>query len=376
MIITDEALANALAEMQKQGFELGKVYSNPYATAFKPQPNLSGSISKQLKNSPWSNLGTVFMYIHNYIKENTIMSGLTIDIAIWQGLPIGTAAGSTPFGYFDSDAQFLSDAPKVADFCARRLGYPMMDVELQSGSFFACFEQATSEFGNIINEYNVVDNFINLQGSSIGAVTNISQTNIAPNLGRVLQIAKEYGSEAGVGGRLAWKTGSLSIYTGQQNYNINTLFRDIVHPSESVEIKRIFHDGPPAIVRYFDPFVGTGMGSQQMLQSFGWGSYSPGVSFLMMPMYSDLLRLQAIEFNDQVRKAAYSFEIHNNVLRIFPVISGVFGAHTGSPVKQIMRISLFIRVPNKISFGALPTQCVSPTNPKTLLIARYVVRQL
>ena len=152
------------------------------------------------------------MYIHNYIKENTIMSGLTIDIAIWQGLPIGTAAGSTPFGYFDSDAQFLSDAPKVADFCARRLGYPMMDVELQSGSFFACFEQATSEFGNIINEYNVVDNFINLQGSSIGAVTNISQTNIAPNLGRVLQIAKEYGSEAGVGGRLACKTGSLSIY--------------------------------------------------------------------------------------------------------------------------------------------------------------------
>ena len=51
------------------------------------------------------------------------MSGLTIDIAIWQGLPIGTAAGSTPFGYFDSDAQFLSDAPKVADFCARRLGW-------------------------------------------------------------------------------------------------------------------------------------------------------------------------------------------------------------------------------------------------------------
>jgi hypothetical protein len=195
----------------------------------------------------------------------------------------------------------------------------MMDVELQSGSFFACFEQATSEFGNIINEYNVVDNFINLQGSSIGAVTNISQTNIAPNLGRVLQIAKEYGSEAGVGGRLAWKTGSLSIYTGQQNYNINTLFRDIVHPSESVEIKRIFHDGPPAIVRYFDPFVGTGMGSQQMLQSFGWGSYSPGVSFLMMPMYSDLLRLQAIEFNDQIRRSSYSFELIGNQLKLFPI---------------------------------------------------------
>jgi hypothetical protein len=246
------------------------------------------------------------------------MSGLTIDIAIWTG-NCTFSPGETPFGYFDYDYQFQIDAPKVADYCARRLGYPMMDVELQSGSFFACFEQATSEFGNIINEYNIVDNFINLQGGAYNSNSNLSQKNIAPNLGRTLQLAKEYGSEAGVGGRITWRTGSLSIYRGQQNYNINTLFRDVYFPNEDIEIKRIFHDGPPAIVRYFDPFVGTGMGSQQMLQSFGWGSYSPGVSFLMMPMYSDLLRLQAIEFNDMIRRSSYSFELVNNQLRLFPI---------------------------------------------------------
>ena len=246
------------------------------------------------------------------------MSGLTIDIPIWTGTST-FSPGDTPFGYFDFDFQFQIDAPKVADFCARRLGYPMMDVELQSGSFFACFEQATSEFGNIINEYNIVDNFINLQGGAYNSNTNLTQTNIAPNLGRVLQLSKEYGSEAGVGGRITWRTGSLSIYSGQQNYNINTLFRDVYFPNEDIEIKRIFHDGPPAIVRYFDPFVGTGMGTQQMLQSFGWGSYSPGVSFLMMPMYSDLLRLQAIEFNDMIRRSSYSFELINNQLKLFPI---------------------------------------------------------
>ena len=251
------------------------------------------------------------------------MSGLTIDIPIWTGTST-FSPGDTPFGYFDFDFQFQIDAPKVADFCARRLGYPMMDVELQSGSFFACFEQATSEFGNIINEYNIVDNFINLQGGAYNSNTNLTQTNIAPNLGRVLQLSKEYGSEAGVGGRITWRTGSLSIYTGQQNYNINTLFRDVYFPNEDIEIKRIFHDGPPAIVRYFDPFVGTGMGTQQMLQSFGWGSYSPGVSFLMMPMYSDLLRLQAIEFNDMIRRSSYSFELINNQLKLFPIPTNNF----------------------------------------------------
>ena len=252
------------------------------------------------------------------------MSGLTVDIEIWKGLPIGSVSGSTPFGYFDNDIQFQNDAPRVANFCAQRLGFPMMDVELTSGSFFACFEQATSEFGNIINEYNIVDNFINIQGAPISQVQDLSQKVISPNLGRALQISKEYGSEAGVGGRIEYRTGSIQVYIGQQSYNINSLFRDIVHPSESIEIKRIFHDGPPAIVRYFDPFVGTGMGSQQMLQSFGWGSYSPGVSFLMMPMYSDLLRLQAIEFNDQIRRSSYSFELVNNQIRLFPIPTNNF----------------------------------------------------
>ena len=39
---------------------------------------------------------------------------------------------------------------------------------------------------------------------------------------------------------------------------------------------------------------------------------------MLQPIYADLLRVQAIEFNDQIRKSAYSFEIVNNKLRIFP----------------------------------------------------------
>ena len=55
-----------------------------------------------------------------------------------------------------------------------------------------------------------------------------------------------------------------------------------------------------------------------MLTSFGWGNYSPAINYLLMPMYDDLLRVQAIEFNDQIRKSAYSFHIVKNQLTIFP----------------------------------------------------------
>jgi hypothetical protein len=45
---------------------------------------------------------------------------------------------------------------------------------------------------------------------------------------------------------------------------------------------------------------------------------TPAVQFMMMPIYADLLRIQAIEFNDQVRKSAYTFQLRNNKIRIFP----------------------------------------------------------
>ena len=47
MFITDEKLQKALDEMKSQGFELGRVYSNPYARAFIPQTTASIKLIKQ-----------------------------------------------------------------------------------------------------------------------------------------------------------------------------------------------------------------------------------------------------------------------------------------------------------------------------------------
>ena len=45
-----------------------------------------------------------------------------------------------------------------------------------------------------------------------------------------------------------------------------------------------------------------------MLNTFGWGILL-GVSFMMQPMFDDLLRLQAIEFNDYIRKSSFGFHV-------------------------------------------------------------------
>jgi len=38
-----------------------------------------------------------------------------------------------------------------------------------------------------------------------------------------------------------------------------------------------------------------------------------------MPISYDLAKIQAIDFNDQIRKSNYSFELVNNQIRIFPI---------------------------------------------------------
>ena len=70
--------------------------------------------------------------------------------------------------------------------------------------------------------------------------------------------------------------------------------------------------------RFYDPYATTGYGTMNMVEGFGFGDYSPAVSFTLMPLFEDLLRVQAIEMNDAIRKSAYSFELRNNKLRIFP----------------------------------------------------------
>ena len=242
---------------------------------------------------------------------------MAITIPIWPGSS-SFSAGATPFGFFDSDATFQSHSDKVAEWCATRLGYPLNDIELQAIHMYACFEEATLEYSNQLNQFAIRDNMLLLQGASTGS--NLTGRPINPTLNRLISIAKNYGTEAGSGGYLTYKSASIDVVTGQQDYSLSDLNYEIAaDSSKTIEIKKIYHTTPPAIVRYFDPFVGTGLGSQQLLENFGWGSYSPGVSFLMMPVYADLLRLQAIEFNDLIRKSGYSFELTGDRLKIFPI---------------------------------------------------------
>lgn len=260
--------------------------------------------------------------------------------AIWPGSS-SFASGNTPYGFYDSDTEFSGSSnhsvDKFADWAAKRLGYPIVAVEMQDVQFYACYEEAITEYSAQVNQANLVDNILFLQGQETGSgatKTDLTHRKVTPTFGRTVQLAEQYGSEAGVGGTIDFKSGSIDMKDGQQDYDLDALWSNVSESGNTIEVRKVFYEAEPAITRYFDPYAGTGDGSYNMLDSFGMGNYSPGISFMMMPVYADILKIQAIEFNDQIRKSAYSFQLRNNKLKIFPIPEEDYTLHFEYIVKK------------------------------------------
>jgi hypothetical protein len=237
------------------------------------------------------------------------------NIPIWNNSPI-PISGSTPFRFYDTDVAFQTEGPLFARWCAQRLGYPIVEIELQDINFYAALEEAVTTYGNEVYQYKIREGYLAMEGNSTGSSFN-NQV-ITPNLGSVIRISETYASEAGAGGYTTYYTASFVLTQSVQNYDLDAILK-AQGISGSVEVKRVFYEEPPAIVRYFDPYAGTGTGIQSLLETFGFGQFSPGINFMLMPIYFDVQKIQAIELNDQIRKSAYSFDITNNKLRVFPI---------------------------------------------------------
>ena len=240
---------------------------------------------------------------------------------VWEGSANFVSGSSTPFGTFDSDPVFQSDAPKVAEWCATRLGYPIVDIELSSSNFFACFEEATAEYSAQVNQFNIRNNLGILEGNSTS--NNYTGTQVqGSELANIIKISDGYGTLGYVGGKTDMKKGHIQVNEFTQSYDLQQEWARDNESGSRLDITRVFFEATPAIQRFFDPYSVSGQGTLNLIDEFGFGSFSPAAQFILMPIYEDLLRIQQIEFNDQIRKSAHSFNIVNNKLQIFPIPTG------------------------------------------------------
>ena len=222
------------------------------------------------------------------------------EIPIWPGSSsFAITNNPTPFGFYDDDTDFIEDADKVSQWCAHRLGYPLVDVELQPINLYSCFEEAVNEYGSQIYTYQIRDNI----GKLVGSVTSsnqwddLNQVNINDDFGQNFQ-GSGLGSNSQTGGTYgaaSSKTYSASLHVKvrKQKYDLidttlvswETGSAQIQTGDLGVKIQKIYHYAPAAINRYFDA-----------------------------------LKIQAIELNDTIRKSGYHYEIEQDrYLKLFPI---------------------------------------------------------
>ena len=245
------------------------------------------------------------------------------SVFVYTDPTIATSAdGDTPFGLYDADATFVSESVEVCKYVARKMGHPVMQLEIPSSSIYACFEEATSDYSTYINNYNMKNWMWDHYGNSekiSGSLSTGSTSPVSPNGGLSVYLSEQYGELARVGGDTTLHTGSITVQD-KQLYDLATeaSFSNTAHSDERLEVQTVFNQGPSAITRFYDPFAGS-FEQRNMLDSFGLGSSAPAVSYIMRPVYQDISRAAAIETNDKIRKSNYSFELVNNQLRIFPM---------------------------------------------------------
>jgi len=244
----------------------------------------------------------------------------------------------TPFGFFDSDSEFQTEADAIVTFVKRKLGDDVLSVELTKKQVWACFEESFCEYGSLINQYQIKSQLANLLGFATGSLEGYEQKFPRENLEFMLRRAEPYAMEAGLGGSYNSISGSIALAKDQQDYNIyetlkdgdgNLIFSSSLNTSNSkMKIMEVFHFSPQAAYRFFD----TNSAINYLNNEFSFESFTPETVFYVLPVFEDILRGGQLDLSNRVRRSNYSYRIIGQNIRIYPV------------PKQDDPKSLFIRV--------------------------------
>ena len=227
----------------------------------------------------------------------------------------------TPFGIYDAEDNFKTDADSMITFVKRKLGDDVLSVELTKKQIWGNFEEATLEYSSILNQYQAKSQLVNFLGFATGSIMSGSEEKyIRENLEFLNRAAEPYAMEAGIGGSYDSITGSIQLEIGRQDYDIYTelsgadggLFNNT---KGKLKIDEVYHYNSSAAYRFFD----TTSAINYLNNEFSFESFTPESVFYILPVYEDLLRGGQLDLSNRVRRSNVSYKITGTNFRIFPI---------------------------------------------------------
>lgn len=281
-------------------------------------------------------------------------------------------SGSTPFGIFDTDPQFAVDADRMVKYVAVKLGGGLpgqptdnglhVQVELQSTDVYSQFEAATIEYGSIINAYQAKSSLSAFLGSATGTLTGGQNRYPQASLEWARRQAQAFGEESYVGGTHVLYSGSIDLNPGQQDYDLQALINPTGSDGSPIRmiVRKVFHFSPLSAYRFF----GTTSAVNYLNGQFNFQTFTPETVFYMLPIWEDVLRGMQFKTSNSVRRSNYSFEMHNNVLKVLPTPTQpntmffTYNLDTG-PIDDSDKSSFGVSNISNVPFGNIPYQGIN-----------------
>lgn len=235
----------------------------------------------------------------------------------------------TPFGFFDSDAAFQTEADGMVTFVKRKLGDDVLSVELTQRQIWASFEEACLEYARHVQELKIVSELVNVLGQPTGS-TDLTNRYPHRSLEYLLKLADAYAYTAGVGGNFNATLGFINLESGRQDYDIYTELNDSVQtgslvvdtlPSGSrgkLRVVEVYHFEPIAAQHFL---LNASNITNFLATNFNYESYVNSTVFYVLPVFEDVLRRGMLKEAFRVRRSNYSYQIMGSKLRIFPIPS-------------------------------------------------------
>jgi hypothetical protein len=254
------------------------------------------------------------------------------------GSPANVAA-TLPFGIYASSTAFLSGAADQVSFTYKKLGGDVLDIELAEGNVYSAYEEAVLEYSYLLNLHQTKNAVSSYLGASTGSFdqdgqlisgSSLSGSNIALrypkfDYGYVRRISERLATDDGFGGTLPIYSASIASVSNQQDYDLQTLISASSATDTSVPyydqvkgkrivIRKVFFKTPRAMWRFYGYYGGFSVVGN--LRTYG--QYADDSTFEIVPTWQNKLQAMAYEDALWTRISHYSYEIHDNNLRLFP----------------------------------------------------------
>lgn len=244
--------------------------------------------------------------------------------------PTGThsdVVSSLAYGIYTSSA-FISGAVDMVAYVYQRLGGNILDLEIEPSNVYNNYESAVLRYSEIINNHHAKNVLFSLLGfptatfdqdGGIISGTSVSLLYAPPvNFGLSRQIGYQYANEAGIGGTTTIYSASFALTESVQDYDLQQILQsDPVYSgivgTSKVVITEVFYKNSRLQWRYYGGYFGNyGYGG------IGAGGWAGNTSMYLVPTWEDKLRAMQFEDALNVRVSNYSYQLKNNIIRIFP----------------------------------------------------------